>query len=169
MFQCLCNYISVITDQWFNKPDHVFLPNIIAYCQQDRYVRLVIYTDWFILRTLPNGKVVKKWYDWYNQCWLKFGVASRESFLGLNITSLWIHFQLGPNAPMFKVFTFEAILFTFSCISFGEKTRKFFPVKPFFWMSSMKGLSKCPYSKEPVLPCAPITLILTFVPISGFL
>ena len=52
MFQSLYNYISVITEWWFNKPDHVFLPNVIAYCQQNRYVWLAIYTDWFTLRKL---------------------------------------------------------------------------------------------------------------------
>ena len=30
---------------------HVFLPNIIAYCQQNRYVRLATFTDWFTLTT----------------------------------------------------------------------------------------------------------------------
>ena len=50
---------------------------------------------------------------------------------------------------------------------FGEKTRKFFPVKPFFCMPCMKFLSKCPYSKKPVLPrkipgCAPVTFSFTF-------
>ena len=29
--------------------DHVFRTNIIAYCQQNRYVRLAIYTDLFTL------------------------------------------------------------------------------------------------------------------------
>ena len=29
--------------------DHVFHTNIIAYCQQNRYVRLAIYTDLFTL------------------------------------------------------------------------------------------------------------------------
>ena len=29
--------------------DHVFHTNIIAYCQQNRYVRLAIYTDIFTL------------------------------------------------------------------------------------------------------------------------
>ena len=86
-------------------------------------------------------------------------------FLRLNITSSWIHFQLASSALIFKVLTFEIIFFSFSCISLGEKTRKFYPVEPFFCMSFMKCLSKCHYSKEPVLPCAPI---LTFVPISGF-
>ena len=52
MFQSLYNYISVITEWWFNKPDHVFLPNVIAYCQQNRYVWLAIYTGWFTLRKL---------------------------------------------------------------------------------------------------------------------
>ena len=110
-----------------------------------------------------------KWYDWCDRYWLKFGVVSRESSLRLNITSSWIHFQSGSNEQIFKVFTFEAILFTFSNINLGEKTRNFFPVESFFCMPYMRCLSTCPYSKEPVLPCAPITLILTFVPISGFL
>ena len=30
---------------------HVFLPNIIAYCQQNRYVRLATFTDWSTLTT----------------------------------------------------------------------------------------------------------------------
>ena len=34
--------------------DHVFYTNIIAYCQQNRYVRLAIYTDIFTL----NGVVL---------------------------------------------------------------------------------------------------------------
>ena len=36
-------------------PDHVFYANIIAYCLQNRYVSLVIYTDLF---TLNNIKLV---------------------------------------------------------------------------------------------------------------
>ena len=30
----------------FNTLDHVFHPNIIVYCQQNRYVRLATYTDY---------------------------------------------------------------------------------------------------------------------------
>ena len=100
---------------------------------------------------------------------LNFGLASWESFLRHNITSSWIHFQLRSSAKMFQVLFFEAILFTFSCINLGEKTRIFFFVEPFSCMPYMKCLSKCPYSKAPIPPCAPITLILTFVPVSGFL
>ena len=37
---------------WFNELDHVFYINIIAYCQQNRYVRLAIYTDVFTLKTI---------------------------------------------------------------------------------------------------------------------
>ena len=70
---------------------------------------------------------------------------------------------------MFKVLTFEAILFTFPGMILGEKTKNVFPVEPFFCTSYMKSLSKCNYSREPVLPCVDITLILSFVPISGFL
>ena len=33
----------------FNALDHAFQTNIIAYYQQNRYVRLAIYTDWFTL------------------------------------------------------------------------------------------------------------------------
>ena len=41
--------------------------------------------------------------------------------------------------------------------------------EPFFCMSYMKCLSKCPYSKKPFLPrknsgCAPVTPILAFHP-----
>ena len=39
-----------LTIYWYNKLDHVFHTNIIAYCQQNRYVRLAIYTDLFTLR-----------------------------------------------------------------------------------------------------------------------
>ena len=78
-------------------------------------------------------------------------------------------FQLGSSAKIFKVLTFELILFTLSSINLGEKTRNFFSVEPFFCMSQMKCLSKCLYSKEPVLLCLPVTLILPFIPISGFL
>ena len=122
-----------------------------------------------LLKNAPKRKGGEKWYHSYDQCWLKFGIASWESFLRLNITSSWIHFQLGPSAQMFKVLTFETILFFFSSINFGEKAQNFSPVEPFFCMSYMKRLSKCLYSKESVLPSAPITLILIFVPISGFL
>ena len=50
-----------------------------------------------------------------------------------------------------------------------EKTRKYFPAKPFFCMSCMTFLSKCFCSKKPVLPqkipvCAPVTFNLTFHP-----
>ena len=37
--------MSVITDWWLNALSHVFLTNIIAYSQQNRYVRFAIYTD----------------------------------------------------------------------------------------------------------------------------
>ena len=46
----------------------------------------------------------------------------------------------------------------------GKKTRIFFLVEPFFCMLYMKCLSKCPYSKEPILPRTPTTLILSFQP-----
>ena len=51
----------------------------------------------------------------------------------------------------------------------GEKTKNIFPAEPFFCMSCKKILSKCPYSKKPVLPqkipgCAPVTFSLTFHP-----
>ena len=36
-------------------------------------------------------------------------------------------------------------------------------------MSYMQCLSQCYYSKKRVLSCAPVTLILTFIPISAFL
>ena len=43
--------------------DHVFHTNIIAYCQQNRYVRLAIYTDLFTLKYCcvcrPTYKKVK--------------------------------------------------------------------------------------------------------------
>ena len=44
-----------------------------------------------------------------------------------------------------------------------------FPAEPFFCMSCMKCLSKCPYSQKPVLPqklpgCTPVTFNLTFRP-----
>ena len=58
-FQCLPNYISVRTDSWFNKPDHVLLPNIIAYCQQNRYVWLAIYTESFTLKITYKSKDCK--------------------------------------------------------------------------------------------------------------
>ena len=50
-----------------------------------------------------------------------------------------------------------------------KKNKKFFPAEPFFCMSCVKCLSKCPYSKKPVLPqkipvCAPVTFNLTFHP-----
>ena len=35
--------------------DHVFHTNIIAFCQQNRYVRLAIYTDLFTLRQMVNN------------------------------------------------------------------------------------------------------------------
>ena len=46
-----------------------------------------------------------------------------------------------------------------------EKTRKFFPLEPFFCMTCMKCLLKCPYSKKLVLPpkilgCTPVTFNL---------
>ena len=49
----------------------------------------------------------------------------------------------------------------------GEQIRNFFPAKPFFHISYAKCLSKCPYSKKPVLrrknPASlPVTLILSF-------
>ena len=46
----------------------------------------------------------------------------------------------------------------------GEKTRNFFLLEPLFCMLYMKFLSKCLCSKEPVLPCAPTTLVLSFQP-----
>ena len=51
----------------------------------------------------------------------------------------------------------------------GEKTRKSFPAEPFFCMSCMKCLSKCLFSKKPVLPgkipgCVPVTFNTTFHP-----
>ena len=46
----------------------------------------------------------------------------------------------------------------------GKKTRIFFLVEPFFCTLYMKCLSKCPYSKEPILPRTPTTLILSFQP-----
>ena len=39
-----------LTIYWYNKLDHVFHTNIIAYCQQNGYIRLAIYTDLFTLR-----------------------------------------------------------------------------------------------------------------------
>ena len=30
---------------WFNVVDHIFHTNVIAYCQQNWYVALAIYTD----------------------------------------------------------------------------------------------------------------------------
>ena len=52
---------------------------------------------------------------------------------------------------------------------FWRNTRKFFPAEPFFCMSCIKCLSKCPYSKKPVLPQKTpgytlVTLNLTFHP-----
>ena len=41
--------ISIITDQWFNALDHVFLISNIAYSQQNWYVRFAVYSDWFTL------------------------------------------------------------------------------------------------------------------------
>ena len=49
-----------LTIYWYNKLDHVFHTNIIAYCQQNRYVRLAICTDLFTLSVL---KIKKK------SCW----------------------------------------------------------------------------------------------------
>ena len=48
-----------------------------------------------------------------------------------------------------------------------RKNKKIFPAEPFFCMSCMKCLSKCPYSKKPALPqkipgCAPVTFNCTF-------
>ena len=53
--------------------------------------------------------------------------------------------------------------------SFKNILEKFFPAKTFFCMSYMKCLSKCFYSKKPVLPqkipgCAPVTFNITFHP-----
>ena len=94
--------------------------------------------------------------------------TNAESFLRLNITQLRIYFHLGSSAQIFTVLAFETILFAFRHKSWRKNT-KIFPVEPLFCMSYIKCLSKCLYSKEPVLPCAPKTLILTFVPISDFL
>ena len=52
---------------------------------------------------------------------------------------------------------------------FGEKMRKFLPAEPFFCMSHVKNLLKCPYSKKPAalrkIPVdVPINLIVTFHP-----
>ena len=57
----------------------------------------------------------------------------------------------------------------FKCIFKNRKTRIFFPAEPFFCMSYIKFLSKCPYSKKRVLPqkipgCTPVTFSLTFHP-----
>ena len=57
----------------------------------------------------------------------------------------------------------------FKCIFKNRKTRNFFPAEPFFCMSYIKFLSKCPYSKKRVLPqkipgCTPVTFSLTFHP-----
>ena len=46
---------------------------------------------------------------------------------------------------------------------YWRKTPKFFPAESFFWLSYMKRLSKCPYSKKPPLPrkspgCAPVSI-----------
>ena len=40
-------YLSLynLHDCTFNAPDHVFHTNVIAYCQQNRYIRLATYTD----------------------------------------------------------------------------------------------------------------------------
>ena len=124
--------------------------------------------------TIPNEKLVKKrkwceWYDQYDQRWLKFWFALSEYFLIFNITSPWLYFQLEPSAQIFKVLNSESILFTFSCMNYGEKTRNIFPIQLFICMSYIKCLSKYPYSKESVLPFAPITLILTIVAIAEFL
>ena len=39
-----------------------------------------------------------------------------------------------------------------------RKNTFFFPAEPLFCMSYMKCLSKCPFSKKPVLSCVPATL-----------
>ena len=54
-------------------------------------------------------------------------------------------------------------------IQSSRETWKFFIAEPFFCMSYINCLSKCPYSKKPVLPqkipgFAPLTLILIFHP-----
>ena len=40
-------YLILIGEEIIN--DHVLLTNIIAYCQQNWYLRFAIYTDWFSL------------------------------------------------------------------------------------------------------------------------
>ena len=41
--------------------DHLFHINIIAYCQQNRYVRLAIYTDLFTLTFSRSFRITKKY------------------------------------------------------------------------------------------------------------
>ena len=77
-------------------------------------------------------------------------------FVFSSITSSWIHFQLGWSTQIFKVLTFEDILFPFFRINLGEKTRFFFLCgalhlyvvhKMFIEMSLFQGICSalCPY------------------------
>ena len=64
-FQLIFQY-QLINDLVLHK--HVFHTNIIAYCQQNRYGRLTICIDWFILKfhlysEQKNGK--KRILDFY--------------------------------------------------------------------------------------------------------
>ena len=66
--------------------NHVFLTNIIAYCQQNRYVRFAIYTDLF---TLSKGMsnvylkitIEKNWRP-QNVNFLSLKKSSPAQFLG---------------------------------------------------------------------------------------
>ena len=66
MLQCI-NLIHLIelTFNWFNALDYVFHTNIIAYCQQSRYVRFAIYTNLFILSEKKDS--------WYNRIRVTYG------------------------------------------------------------------------------------------------
>ena len=61
--------------------DHVFHTNIIAYCQQNRYVRLAIYTDLFILNMFMKASRVHS----YKLC---FGKSKKNSSINLSLPKL---------------------------------------------------------------------------------
>ena len=55
------NWFNIQQLNWFKALDHVFHTDITAYCQQNCYVRLAIYTDLFTL----NYNFFKKWLHWH--------------------------------------------------------------------------------------------------------
>ena len=59
----------------FNALDHVFHTNIIAYCQQNQYVRFAIYTDPLNLNLGNNVHLRKYMEGMFAQNWLSTALS----------------------------------------------------------------------------------------------